>query len=339
MKRLYAVLHVKPGDRAQRVLFEDDPPPDSRLAVMRRLAAMTDPKEQAKAVHEARLPFRLASSLLGKLTPPTLEALVERMTPQEVINSLGMLKRNGAMDHADVRLLVELKLEEAKSAKRVSTLKADRALEAVAVDDGLRAKLEEVSDERIKAKGRLRRSTALFVDKSGSMETAIEVGRRLAALISTTCEKAPFVCAFDTMAYPIESAGTDWASWKKAFEGINANGETSVGSAVELLRRRKQLVEQIVVVTDEEEYNPPFFVESLLKYRRETGADPAVCFVKVPDSSARLEEQCKRAGIMHSVFQFTGDYYALPNLAALLEPPSQLDLLMEIMEHPLPARR
>ena len=244
-----------------------------------------------------------------------------------------------AMDHADVRLLVELKLEQAKTSRRVSTLKADKAVEAVEVDEGMRAKLEEVVDERLEAKGRLRRSTALFIDKSGSMETAIEVGRRLAALISTACEKPPFVCAFDTMAYAIESGGTDWASWKKAFEGINANGETSAGSAVELLRRRKLVVEQIVVVTDEEEYNPPFFVESLLKYRRETGADPSLCFVKVPDGSTRLEDQCKRAGLLFSVFHFGGDYYSLPGLIDLLEPPSQLDLLMEVMEHPLPVRR
>src|SRR5262249_10339378 len=132
LKRLYAVLHVRPGERAQKVLFDDDPPADSRLAVLRRLVTISDPREQAKAVHEARLPFRLAASLLGKLTPATLEALVERMTPQEVINGMAMLKRNGALDHAEVRLMVSLKLEQAKTAKRVSTFKADKAVEAVA---------------------------------------------------------------------------------------------------------------------------------------------------------------------------------------------------------------
>src|SRR5262245_18503193 len=36
LKRLYAVLHVKPGERAQKILFDDDPPGDSRLAVLKR---------------------------------------------------------------------------------------------------------------------------------------------------------------------------------------------------------------------------------------------------------------------------------------------------------------
>jgi hypothetical protein len=142
------------------------------------------------------------------------------------------------------------------------------------------------------------------------------------------------------MAYPIEATGRrDWADWKRAFEGIHAGGETSCGVAVEYLRRRRQYVEQIIVVTDEEEYAPPFFVESLLKYRQALGADPRVCFVKVPDSSTRLEEQCRRAGVVAGTFDFTGDYYSLPNLVALLEPPSELDLLMEIMDYPLPERK
>ena len=42
---------------------------------------------------------------------------------------------------------------------------------------------------------------------------------------------------------------------------------------------------------------------------------------------------------MADVFQFTGDYYALPNLIPMLARPSKVELLMEIMEYPLPVRR
>ncbi len=42
---------------------------------------------------------------------------------------------------------------------------------------------------------------------------------------------------------------------------------------------------------------------------------------------------------MADAFQFTGDYYALPNLVPLLSRPSKLELLMEIMEYPLPVRK
>lgn len=339
IKRLYSVLHIKPGERAQKILFEEKPPEDSRLALLKQVVKLNDPNEQARLIQEARIPFRVALSVVSEMSPAVLEALIERMSPQEVINSLGMLQRHGALAHPNLKLMIDLKLEEARTSKKVSTLKADAALKAVPVSDELREKLEQVADEQIKAKGRIRRSTALLVDKSGSMDLAIEVGKHIAAMLSTVCEKELYVYAFDTMAYPIESRSHDWASWKKAFHGINSGGETSVGVAVELLRRRKQRVEQIVIVTDEEEYNPPFFVESFLKYRQELGIDPIICLVKVPDSTTRLEDQFKRAGLSYSVFEFNGDYYSLPNLVTLLEPPSQLDLLLEIMDYPLPERK
>jgi hypothetical protein len=339
LKRLYTLLHVKPGERAQQILFDEKPPADSRVGALNRLAKAATPEEQATALAESKVPFRIAVAVLPKLTPKLLEALIDRMTPQDVINNLSLLQKHGALTDPDLKALVDLKLEEAKTDKRVSTFKADRAAAAVDVSADVRRKLEEVTDARIVARGRLRRPTALLVDKSGSMEVAIEIGKRIAAMLATACEKELYVYAFDKMAYPVQAASHDWASWVKAFAGIRAGGETSCGVALELMRRRKHVVEQIILVTDEEEYAPPFFVESLLKYRQAFGVDPAVCFVRVPDSSTRLEDQCKRAGIVAATFDFKGDYYSLPNLIALLEPPSEMDLLLEIMDYPLPQRQ
>jgi hypothetical protein len=339
LKRLYTVLHVKPGERAQKILFDDQPPEDSRVGALKRLARCDDPDEQARAIVASRIPFRIAVSVLRKMTPAVLEGLIERMSPQELINNLATLQRHGALTDPDLKAMIDLKLEEARGDARVSALKADTALQALDPGADLRRRLEQVADAQIKAQGRIRRPTAVLVDKSGSMELAIEIGKRIAAMISAVCERDLYVYAFDTMAFPVEARGKDWAAWKQAFHGIEAGGETSCGIAVEYMRRKKQYVEQIIVVTDEEEYNPPFFVESLLKYRQALAVDPAVCFVRVPDSSRRMEEQCRRAGIVAATFDFNGDYYSLPNLVALLEPPSEMDLLMEIMDYPLPERK
>ncbi len=339
LKRLYALLHIAPGKRAQKILFDDNPPLDSRVAGLKRLAKASTAEEQAHAIVEAKIPFRIALSVLQEITPKTMEALIERMSPQELINSLGLLQRRGALADPNLKAMIDLKLEEAKRDKRVSTFKAEEAAKAVPLDAAMRQKLEEVADAQIKAKGKITRPTALLIDKSGSMELAIDVGKRIGAMISTVCEGELFVYAFDKMAYPIVPKGTDLAAWHKAFQGINSGGLTACGVAIEMMRRRKQVVEQIVLVTDEEEYDPPYFVESLLKYQRELNVQPAVCIVRVPDSSTRLQDQCKRAGIVVTTFDFAGDYYSLPNLIPLLEPPSEFDLLMEIMEYPLPERK
>ena len=61
--------------------------------------------------------------------------------------------------------------------------------------------------------------------------------------------------------------------------------------------------------------------------------------MRTPGASSGLEAQCRNAGVAVDVFQFAGDYYSLPNLVPLLSKPSKLELLMEIMDYPLPVRK
>ncbi len=339
IKRLYAVLHVKPGDRAQRILFEKDPPADSRLFALRELAKAESPVDQAKAIVEHKVPYRVAATVIKRMTPTVLLALIERMSPQELINNLGSLKRRGAFDNADLKAMIESKLDEAKTATRVSAYKADQAAKAAGVSDDVQRQLEQVTDAQVKAKGRITRPTALLVDKSASMEQAIELGKRIGAMVSAVADADLFAYAFDTMAYPVPAAGAELADWERAFAGINAGGCTSCGIALKNMRHREQYVEQIIMITDEAENTPPLFVDELKAYRDALKSDPAVCLVRTPGGCDHLERQCKKAGIVLDVFNFTGDYYALPNLVPLLSRPSKMELLMEIMSYPLPQRK
>jgi hypothetical protein len=81
------------------------------------------------------------------------------------------------------------------------------------------------------------------------------------------------------------------------------------------------------------------FVNALAKYREEVKADPCICIVRTPGASTQVADQCRQAGVMCDAFQFTGDYYSLPNLVPMLSRPSKLELLMEIMDYPLPQRQ
>jgi len=339
LKRMYALLHVAPGDRAQKILFDERPPADSRLFALKELVKAESPADQARAIVELAIPYRVAATVVKQMTPTVLLSLIDRMSPQELINNLGSLRRRGAFDSPDLKALIEEKLKEAKTAARVSAFKAEEAVKAADVSDDVRRALEQVADAQVKAKGRIERSTALLIDKSGSMQVAIELGKRIGALVSSVSAQALYVYAFDTVAYPIVCSGADLAAWEQALRGIKARGWTSCGVAVEMMRRKKQHVEQIIMVTDEEENTAPLFVETLKKYREEVKADPSVCFVRTPGARTLLEDQCRQAGITADAFQFTGDYYSLPNLVPLLSRPSKMDLLMEILEYPLPVRK
>ncbi len=339
LKRLYALLHVKPNERAQQILFDNDPPSDSRLYALRQLAAADSPAAQARAIVENKIPYRVAATVIKQMTPAVLVALIERMSAQELINNMASLKRRGALDVAEIKQLVEAKLGDAKTAKRVSAFKAERAIEAANVSNDLREALEDVADTQVKAKGRISRPTALFIDKSSSMDVSIELGKRIGAMASAVADSDLFAYAFDTMAYEVKAEGTDLAGWEKALSGIKAAGCTSCGVAFKYLIRNKQYVEQIVMITDEGDNTAPSFVQGLLEYRKEMKADPSVTIVRTPHGTDHVERQCKSHDIDVAVFQFAGDYYALPNLIPLLARPSKLDLLMDIMDYPLPERK
>ncbi|HEV8190793.1 MAG TPA: hypothetical protein VGP82_04815 [Ktedonobacterales bacterium] len=339
LKRLYAGLHIKPSARAQAILFAEAPPEDSVLFQVKALARAEDPAEQARAIVEHKIPYRVAVSVIKQMSPTVLAALIDAMTPQEVINNVGALKRRGAFDNADVKALIEAKLEAAKGDKRVSAYKAKVAVAAAEVSEDVAAKLDAVTEAQVKAKGQINRATALLIDKSGSMSQAIEVGRQLGAMISAICTSDLFAYAFDTIAYPIEVEGTSLADWERALSGINANGGTSCGVALDWMRKKGQRVEQVIMVTDEGENTAPHFRDAYEAYATEVGVRPDVFFVKVGTTSDQLERDCNALGVAPTAFVFGGDYYALTNVIPLLSRPSLQDLLMEILEYPLPERK
>lgn len=339
IKRLYALLHVKPHERAQKVLFDDAPPADSRLFALKQLAKATNADEQATAIVAHRIPYKVAASVVRAMTPAVVRALVETMSPMELINSVGALRKRGALEDADVKALVERKLAAAKTDDRVSAFKAEVAVEAADVPDDLAESLREVTDARLKARGRIYRATAMLLDRSGSMTVALEVGKRLGAMISTATDAPLYAYVFDTAAQQLKPAGPDLTHWNAAMMGIGAGGGTSIGVAVEALRRAKQYVEQLVFVTDEDENAAPTFAEAYDRYVKDMSVAPSVILLRVGEATDKIEKACKAKGVPVSVFRFTGDYYALPNVLPLLAQPSRTDLLMEVLEYPLPARK
>lgn len=338
LKRLYAGLHIRPSSRAQAVLFDNDPPRDSLSFIVKQIAKMESPAEQARAIVEHRIPYRVASSVLKLMSPMTLAALVEVMSPQEVINNIQSLKRRGAFSNPEFCALIDVKLASAKKDARVSAYKAKVALQASGARGKLASALDSVTEAKLKDAGSITRDTALLIDKSGSMQRSIEVGKQLGAMISSICEADLFAYAFDTVAYLIESASPHLFNWERAMADLHAGGSTSCGISLELMCHKGQKVEQIVIVTDENENHPPFFKDSYQAYEKMFGIRPAVIIVKIGQASDRLEKVCFELGVAPNLFEFRGDYYSLPNLIPMLTYPSLADMVMEILDYPLPKR-
>jgi len=338
MKHLYASLHIKPSVRANAVLFKDAPPEDSLAFALKQLAKAETSEVQAQLIAEHKIPYTVAIGAVRAVTPEVLVALVNSMSPQEVINNLKSLQVRGAMDNAEVKALIEGKLVEATKSDRVSAFKAAVAAEVAIVDDATAAQLEKIVDEQVKQKGKITKSTALFVDKSPSMTQALEVGKRIAAIISGITEAKLFVYAFDSYSHPVIAQGKELSDWEKAFKPLRISGGTSIGVALETMRQKQEAVEQIIIVTDEGENTAPYFNLVYPRYCEELKVSPNVVIVKLGNHSNYLERQLQQDQVSFETFTFAGDYYSLPNLVPLLSRPSRLELLMEILETPLPVR-
>jgi len=349
LKGLYASLHIAPGERAEQILFKDNYPKDSKLNVFQEIADTKSPAKIARLLVENKIPYTVAVGLVEKVTPSILVALINSMSPQEVINNYASLEEKGAMKNEDTKKLINEKLEKAKKSKGVSALKSKEAIKTGRIKDEKSAKvLEEIADTQIKKRGIIKVDTAVLIDKSGSMDTAIETGKNVSALVSGATEGKLTVIAFDTAAREILTATdeqgnhlTGMSDWERAFIPIHGHGGTSIGSAVDYLTRKKHCVEQIVIVTDEDENSSPWFTDAFKKYELALNVTPTVTiiYMKTPWAKKTLSTNLKQAQIAFDYYEPEGnDCYALPGLISLLSRKSKLDLLYEIMDTPLPKR-
>ncbi|MEI6042846.1 MAG: hypothetical protein WCS37_00520 [Chloroflexota bacterium] len=343
LKHLYASLRLKPGERAQAILFNEQPPKDSPLAALKRLAKAESSEEQAQIILENKIPYTTAIGALKQVTPAVLVALIESMSPQEVINNLSALKRRGAMGHQEVKALIDQKLKAAATDTRVSTMKTKKAMAVAGLDAETEQILTDVTNQRVADKVEIKRPTALFVDKSGSMSEAIKVAKQLAALVSAVVTAEFRVYAFDTAAFEIKSGikgnkRPTLSDWEKAFELIKADGGTSIGAPLAKMIKDKVYVEQIIIVTDEGENTAPLFRNAWKEYGEALKSAPSVIIVQVSGSYQPFVNGLKEQGIEVTRYEFKGDYYSLPNLLPLLAMPSKAELVDLIMQRELPCR-
>ncbi|GAI25849.1 unnamed protein product, partial [marine sediment metagenome] len=153
LKRMYAVLHIMPSDRAQAILFDDKPPEDSKLFALKQIVKESQPAKQARLIMKYKIPYRIASTIIKAMTPTVLIALINSMSSQELINNMASIKRHGAFDNPDVKSLVKEKLGKAKKDKRVSAYKAKEAIRVAKVSKDVEKELEEVTETQVKMRG------------------------------------------------------------------------------------------------------------------------------------------------------------------------------------------
>jgi len=339
LKTLYALTYTKPSDRANKVLFDRDYPVGSVFEVVERLKDMT-PIDAAAAITDRRIPFLIALGALGKKSkePALVQALIERMTPTELVTNTKMFEKLGIKTDPALRGAFEKALEKASKGKK-NVLKTTRAAEAIE-DEGLKEKLRGVQEKQIANLGGVDGNWLVLGDRSGSMADAIEVARQVAATLSKMVKGKVHLVFFDTCPQSYDVSGMALDQINALTKFVVPGGGTSIGCGLQRLLDSKTEIDGIAVVSDAAENSPPHFVDVYKKYSAMFSKEVPVYLYRCGSggsySDIDLAKSMKAAGYDLQEFDIRGglDFYSLPNLVATMNT-NRYSLLDQVMATPL----
>ncbi len=346
MRELYAITHRQPNDRAQGILFGEKPS-DIRVkagphkyprgSVFEAIAGLKTllPADAARAILEFEIPLPVAMGALGASSRDETVwlALLDGATGNQVLAYGNSLKKSGLLDKPALGAAYDAALTRAKSDKRVDALKARRAVEAMGEDDEMAARVLAVQDAQVAKLGDIKGDWLVAGDHSGSMHESIKVARRIAALIAERVKPGKvYLVFFNAGPRLFNVTDKTLSEIEEMTQHVMADGMTSIGCPLELLRSKGIVVNGIAIASDGGDNAEPLFGPAYRKYSAQVGIDPPVYFFKLPGADDALSHE----GVPLETFDLGSDvdYYSLPNIVSTLKT-SKYALEEEIMETPL----
>lgn len=331
LRELYALTHTKPAPMVDEIVLKGHNPPNTVFYTVAHLKDMS-PQEAAGTIMELRIPFLIALGALGKKAkePDLVLALMNRMTPTELITNTKMLEKLGVKTNPALRGAFEAALAKASTSK-ANVLKTTRATEAIQ-DEGLKAKLRTVQEKQL-GNVAVEGNWLILADKSGSMERAIEASRHVAATLSKLVKGNVWLVFFDTMPMAVEiPTGTSLDVVKAATQHIMASGGTSIGCGLLRMLEAHLEVDGIAIVSDGCENSAPCFWNVYERYSKTFDKEVPVYFyfLEGTDYPQRREAFLHGHDIQVFDIRHETDYYSLPNLVATMRT-NRYSLVDEIM--------
>lgn len=341
LKELYALLHIKPSPRADSILFKGDHPPNSVFAVVAELKNMSA-SDAASAIMKHRIPFLIAQGALGKkMQEPELAlAVIEQMTPTEVVTSTKLLERLGLKQNAALRGAYEKKLEQVAGSKRkANVLKTTKAADAM-TDEHLKAKLQGVQERQL-AGGTVEGNWLVLGDKSPSMEKAIDAAKQVAAVLARMVRGKVHLVFFDSYPRYVDAMGKTLDQLNEATKFmLVAGGGTSIGCGVQYAIENKFDIDGIAIVSDAKENTAPFFTVAYKQLSVMLDKQVPVYLYRFPTGMTGFQDRDLKDSMRASEFDMQEfdmqgvDYYSIPNMVSTMRT-NRYSLVDEIMSQPL----
>lgn len=330
LQELYALLHLKPSELANETIFGHAR--SGVFADVSRLASLPA-AEAAGLIVTKRIPFLVAAGALGKRArePELLRALIDAMSPTELVNNSKALQRMGVQADPVLRAAYDAGLARvAASDKAVLKTSVAAAATGGAVGEKLAAAQER------QAKRSVQGDWLVAADRSSSMSHAIETARHVAAALARFVAGKVHLVFFNGTPTYYDATGKTLEQITAMTASVVANGNTSIGCPLAYAVERDLPVDGVALVTDGGDNAAPLFRDAYPKLCAKLEKDvPAYCYLLRGDRPVLLD-YCQLAGIDLQVFDMRGgtDYYALPNLVQTMRT-NRYSLADEIMETPL----
>jgi len=342
LKRVVRRYHVPTSNSASenlqkigRELFENR---GEIRKVYKQLRDATTGSEVAEILRRVPIPAYIAISSIPVRTPEIMSALIGNMTPSELLQSLNSLGRMKAI-RPNIGLILN-KIERAIDDRRISGMRIhriSRMLDREVVPQEVFDLLSTVTVRKLRKRSKIKGNLSIHIDASGSMSSAIEVGRQLATTLSIACEKMPSIYTACQTPTKINVKEATPESWEQAFSLIQPGGMTPLGAGIAVMRTRAETPDAIIIITDEAENQPPIFAQQY----KTLDVKPKVIILNV-DRDARsspLRDSLNRENIHYEQLHVNAaDQYALDQIVSLIGKASPFETVLEIMSMDLPER-
>lgn len=353
MHALYAQYHVKPSALADSILFGREYPNGTVFSDIKNLRNM-GALEAAAMIDKHRLPFLVINGTIGdrlKKEDDLAIAMVERMTPTELVTNTKLLEKIGVRTRPALRAAYELGLGKAATSKK-ATFKTTRAAEAMG-EGVLKEKLKGLQERQINALGGVEGDWLVLGDRSGSMERAIETSRRIASTLARVVAGKVSLVFFNTSPTFIDATGKTYDEILAKTANIGAGGGTSIGCGLQYALEKGININGIAIVSDAEENTAPIFADVYHRMVERDGLTPPVYLYLIKNSEAQRAAMKRQYGSgFLDADTLTGtmgargyelqtfeigadvDYYSLPNMIQTMRT-SRYSLADQILETPL----
>lgn len=333
----YKRFHIKPNKRAQAILFDNDPPKDSKFAVIKQIVAEEDVAEKARLIVSAKLPYRIASTLIPKMDATAGIALISAMSPTEALNSRKWVEASGLLSITEIKTLYLSKIK--KATKSVAS--AEHRVSAQGANEEVQAAVDEAKQTSVAQGSRIESNLLILVDKSGSMHQAIDIAVKFGSHIAPFCDGELMVVAHNTEGRIInvpKEQSDQLKAWEDAFKGIRAGGGTNHQRGLEKALEAGFMPQSIVLITDGEE-NSGYFANIVETFAERNLIEPNIVMIRVGgENNSRIVTTMNNTSIRFSEFVFDGDYYLFDQVVALLGGPAAKSLIQRILDTELPKR-